>query len=166
LNAGHSRGLTKVVPIIVFILLVGTAFGIMDRSGILQAVIARIVKTFGGRKYTLLLVVTFVFIALGSFFGIFEEVIPLVPLILGLAYYLGWDSLTGLGMSILATKVGFSTAVFNPFTIGIPNSYPDCRSTQAPDQSDFILWWSMVFCCLYFAICRKVERSQKHPLCV
>jgi uncharacterized ion transporter superfamily protein YfcC len=56
---------------------------------------------------------------LGSFFGIFEEVIPLVPLMIGLAYYLGWDSLTGLGMSVLATNVGFSTAIFNPFTIGI-----------------------------------------------
>ena len=112
-------GLTKVLPIILFILLVGTAFGIMDRSGILQAVIARIVKTFGGRKYVLLLVITFFFMALGTFFGIFEEVIPLVPLIIGLAYYLGWDSLTGLGMSVLATNVGFSTAVFNPFTIGI-----------------------------------------------
>ena len=31
-------GLTKVTPIIVFILLVGTAFGVMDKSGILQAV--------------------------------------------------------------------------------------------------------------------------------
>ncbi|MHC1782464.1 MAG: hypothetical protein AB9891_06840 [Anaerolineaceae bacterium] len=112
-------GLTKVVPIILFILLVGTAFGIMDRSGILQAVIARIVKAFGGRKYRLLLVVTFIFMALGSFFGIFEEVIPLVPLMIGLAYHLGWDSMTGLGMSVLATNVGFSTAVFNPFTIGI-----------------------------------------------
>jgi uncharacterized ion transporter superfamily protein YfcC len=78
-------GLTKVLPIILFILLVGTAFGIMDRSGILQAVIARIVKTFGGRKYVLLLVVTFFFMALGTFFGIFEEVIPLVPLMIGLA---------------------------------------------------------------------------------
>ena len=107
------------MPIILFILLVGTAFGVMDRSGILQAVIARIVKTFGGRKYVLLLVITFFFMALGTFFGIFEEVIPLVPLIIGLAYYLGWDSLTGLGMSVLATNVGFSTAVFNPFTIGI-----------------------------------------------
>ncbi|PKN94547.1 MAG: hypothetical protein CVU44_05550 [Chloroflexi bacterium HGW-Chloroflexi-6] len=112
-------GLTKVVPIIVFILLVGTAFGIMDRSGIMQAVVARIVKAFGGRKYVLLLVITFFFMALGTFFGIFEEVIPLVPLMIGLAYYLGWDSLTGLGMSVLATNVGFSTAVFNPFTIGI-----------------------------------------------
>ncbi|MEA4908851.1 MAG: YfcC family protein [Chloroflexi bacterium] len=112
-------GLSKVIPIIVFILLVGTAFGIMDRSGILQAVISAIVKTFGGRKYVLLLVVTFFFMALGTFFGIFEEIIPLVPLMIGLAYYLGWDSLTGLGMSVLATNVGFSTAVFNPFTIGI-----------------------------------------------
>jgi uncharacterized ion transporter superfamily protein YfcC len=112
-------GLSKVVPIIAFILLVGTAFGVMDKSGILQAVISRIVKVFGGRKYVLLLIVTFFFMALGTFFGIFEEVIPLVPLMLGLAYYLGWDSLTGLGMSILATNVGFSTAVFNPFTIGI-----------------------------------------------
>jgi uncharacterized ion transporter superfamily protein YfcC len=112
-------GLTKVIPIIAFILLVGTAFGVMDKSGILQAVISRIVKTFGGRKYTLLFIITFFFMALGTFFGIFEEVIPLVPLMIGLAYYLGWDSLTGLGMSVLATNVGFSTAVFNPFTIGI-----------------------------------------------
>jgi uncharacterized ion transporter superfamily protein YfcC len=112
-------GLTKVIPIIVFILLVGTAFGVMDKSGILQAVISRIVKIFGGRKYALLLVITFVFMALGGFFGIFEEVIPLVPLMIGLAYFVGWDSLTGLGMSVLATNVGFSAAVFNPFTIGI-----------------------------------------------
>jgi uncharacterized ion transporter superfamily protein YfcC len=114
-----SDGLTKVIPIIVFILLVGTAFGVMDRSGILQAVVSRIVKTFGGRKYILLLIITFFFMALGAFFGIFEEIIPLVPLMIGLAYYLGWDSLTGLGMSVLATNVGFSTALFNPFTIGI-----------------------------------------------
>lgn len=114
-----ADGLTKILPLIVFILLVGTAFGIMDRSGILQAVIARIVKVFGGRKYILLPVITFFFMGLGTFFGIFEEVIPLVPLMIGLAYVLGWDSLTGLGMSVLATNVGFSTAVFNPFTIGI-----------------------------------------------
>ncbi len=112
-------GLTKVIPIIAFILLVGTAFGVMDRSGILQAVISRIVKTFGGRKYLLLLLITFFFMALGAFFGIFEEIIPLVPLMVGLAYHLGWDSLIGIGMSVLATNVGFSTAVFNPFTLGI-----------------------------------------------
>lgn len=108
-----------VIGIILFIVLVGVAFGVMDRSGILETAIAAITRVFGGRKYLLLLVITFFFMALGGFFGIFEEVIPLVPILIGLAYSLGWDSLTGLGMSVLATNVGFSTAVFNPFTIGI-----------------------------------------------
>jgi uncharacterized ion transporter superfamily protein YfcC len=112
-------GISKVIPIIAFIVLVGMAFGVMDKSGILKAIVSSIVQKFGGRKYTLLIVITFFFMALGSFFGIFEEIIPLVPLMIGLAYYLGWDSLTGLGMSVLATNIGFSTAIFNPFTIGI-----------------------------------------------
>jgi uncharacterized ion transporter superfamily protein YfcC len=108
-----------VIAIILFILLVGMAFGVLDQSGILRTAIAYIVRVFGGRKYTLLLIISFFFMALGAFFGIFEEIIPLVPIMIALAYSLGWDSLTGLGMSVLATNVGFSTAVFNPFTIGI-----------------------------------------------
>jgi uncharacterized ion transporter superfamily protein YfcC len=114
-----AQGNITVIAIILFILLVGVAFAVMDKSGILKSVISRIIKTFGGRKYALLLVITFFFMALGAFFGIFEEVIPLVPIIIALAFSLGWDSLVGLGMSILATNVGFSMAVFNPFTIGV-----------------------------------------------
>jgi uncharacterized ion transporter superfamily protein YfcC len=114
-----AEGNLTVIGIIVFILLVGIAFAVMDKSGILKSVISRIIRAFGGRKYTLLLVISFFFMALGAFFGIFEEVIPLVPIIIALSFSLGWDSLVGLGMSILATNVGFSMAVFNPFTIGV-----------------------------------------------
>ncbi len=108
-----------IIVIIVFILMVGVAFAIMDKSGILKAALARIVRRFGGQKYTLLLVICFFFMTLGAFFGIFEEVVPLVPLMIALAYSLGWDTLTGLGMSILATNMGFSAAIANPFTIGV-----------------------------------------------
>lgn len=111
-------GMTVIV-IIVFILMVGSAFAVLDRSGTLKAAIGRLVAAFGGRKYHLLLVVSFFFMLMGAFFGIFEEVVPLIPLMIALAYYLGWDSLTGLGMSILATNLGFSAAITNPFTIGV-----------------------------------------------
>ena len=112
------NGLTILV-IILFLLMVGVAFAVLDRSGILQELLARIVRVFKHRKYMLLLVISFFFMLIGAFFGIFEEVIPLVPLIVGLSYFLGWDVLVGLGMSILATNMGFSAAVTNPFTIGI-----------------------------------------------
>ena len=156
-----SDGLTKVLPIILFILLVGTAFGVMDKSGILQAVVSRIVKTFGGRKYVLLLIVTFFFMALGTFFGIFEEVIPLVPLMIGLAYYLGWDSLTGLGMSVLATNVGFSTAVFNPFTIGIAHQLSGLPLYSGAGPR--LLLFVVVYLILAFFITRYARRIERCP---
>lgn len=115
---GGPDGLS-LIGITLFILMVGAAFAVLERCGILKAVILRLVRLFGGRKYLLLLVISFFFMVLGGFFGIFEEVVPLIPLMLALSYYLGWDTLVGLGMSILATNVGFSAAVTNPFTIGV-----------------------------------------------
>jgi len=117
-------GLT-IITILIFLLLIGGAFAVLDKSGILRAAIARVVRAFGGRRYVLLLVVSFLFMALGAFFGLFEEIVPLVPVMLALSYYLGWDSLIGLGMSILATNMGFSAAITNPFTIGVAQRIAD-----------------------------------------
>ena len=35
------------------------------------------------------------------------------------SYSLGWDALVGLGLSVLATNMGFSAAISNPFTLGV-----------------------------------------------
>jgi uncharacterized ion transporter superfamily protein YfcC len=111
-------GLT-VITIIIFLLMVGASFAVLDGSGILRAVIAGIVLRFGERKYLLLMAISLFFMLMGAFFGIFEEVLPLVPIMIALSIYLGWDTLVGLGMSILAVNMGFSAAVTNPFTIGV-----------------------------------------------
>ena len=42
-----------------------------------------------------------------------------IPLVVGLSIKLGWDALTGLGMSILAAGCGFASGVCNPFTVGV-----------------------------------------------
>lgn len=111
-------GLTIII-IILFLLMIGSSFAILDKSGLMKAALARIVNTYAGRKYQLLWIVSLFFMTMGAFFGIFEEVVPLVPLMLGLSYFLGWDALVGLGMSILAVNMGFSAAITNPFTIGV-----------------------------------------------
>ena len=111
-------GLTVLI-IIVFLLLIGSAFAVLDKSGLMQAALGRIVKAYAGRKYTLLWIISLFFMMMGAFFGIFEEVVPLVPVMLALSYFLGWDALVGLGMSILAVNMGFSAAITNPFTIGV-----------------------------------------------
>jgi uncharacterized ion transporter superfamily protein YfcC len=156
-----AEGSGAVIGIIVFILLVGMAFAVMERSGILQYAVGRILAAFGGRKTALLLAITFFFMALGGFFGIFEEVIPLVPLVIALAVSLGWDSLTGLGMSVLATNVGFSTAIFNPFTIGVAH-----RLSGLPLFSGALprlLLFAVVYAILAAFLVRYTRRIEARP---
>lgn len=151
-----------IIVIIVFILMVGVAFAIMDKSGILKSALARIVRRWGGQKYVLLLVISFFFMALGAFFGIFEEVVPLVPLMIALSYSLGWDTLTGLGMSILATNMGFSAAITNPFTIGVAQGLADLPAFSGAGYRILIfLFMYMLLAIFITRYARKVEADPK-----
>ena len=115
---GSESGLTVIV-IIVVLFFAGGAFAVLDKTGTIRAFIGGIVRRFRERKYTLLLVVSFAFMFLGATLGTFEEVVLLVPVMIALSYSLGWDALVGLGMSILATNMGFSAAITNPYTLGV-----------------------------------------------
>lgn len=115
---GSDSGLTVIV-IIVVLFFAGGAFAVMDKTGTLRAFIGRIVRQYSGQKYTLLWMVSLAFMFLGATLGTFEEVVLLVPVMIALAYSLGWDALVGLGMSILATNMGFSAAISNPYTLGV-----------------------------------------------
>jgi uncharacterized ion transporter superfamily protein YfcC len=115
---GSDSGLVIIVLIVV-LFLAGGAFAVMDKTGTLRAFIGRIVRQFRDRKYTLLWMVSLAFMFLGATLGTFEEVVLLVPVMIALSYSLGWDALVGLGMSILATNMGFSAAISNPYTLGV-----------------------------------------------
>ena len=115
---GSTSGLTVIV-IIVVLFFAGGAFAVLDKTGTLRAFIGRIVRRFRDRKYLLLWMVSLAFMFLGATLGTFEEVVLLVPVMIALSYSLGWDALVGLGMSILATNMGFSAAISNPYTLGV-----------------------------------------------
>ncbi len=115
---GGELNVTMIV-IMLFILLIGGSFTVLDKSGILRAVIAKIALRMYKRKRLLIAAVSFAFMFLGSFFGILEEIVPLIPLMVGLSFMLGWDSLMGLSLSLLSASFGFAAALYNPFSIGV-----------------------------------------------
>lgn len=107
------------IAIIAFLLVIGGVFTGLEESGMMKYMLDKIVNRFGKMKYRLLCMLTFFFMAMGALIGSFEECIPLVPVVVSLAVKLGWDSMTGLGMSLLAVGCGFASGVFNPFTVGV-----------------------------------------------
>ncbi len=114
-----ASGNGTLIAVIAFLLVIGGIFNSLDKSGIMKYMLDKMVKRFGAVRYRLLAVVTFFFMAMGAMIGSFEEVVPLVPIVVALSINLGWNALTGVGMSLLAAGCGFASGVCNPFTIGV-----------------------------------------------
>ena len=160
-----AEGNVVVLTIIVFLLFVGGAFAILEAAGVLKALIEIIVVRFQSRRYLLLAIIVFFFMAVASVLGVYEAMVPLIVLIVPLAHRLGWDSLTGLGMSLLPLAFGFSAAITNPFTIGVAQ-----RIAELPLFSG--AWLRIIFFLLVYAgvltfvtlHARKVERTPSRSL--
>ena len=114
-----ADGNVSLIAVILFLLVIGGVFNCLDKCGLMKYMLDMITSRFGKERYKLLSIVTLFFMAMGSFIGSFEEAVPLVPIVVALAIRLGWDSLVGLGMSILAIGCGFAAGVCNPFTVGV-----------------------------------------------
>ena len=118
---GSSDALTG-VAIILFIILIGGTFLILNKSGVLSFIMASVVHRFSKRKYFLLAAVILIMMLLSSVVGILEESITIVPLCVAIALALGWDSLVGLSISLIAIAFGYSAATFNPFNVVLVQS--------------------------------------------
>lgn len=114
-----GTGSGTLIAVIAFLLVIGGVFNSLDKCGLLRYMLRKTAHRFGAVRYRLMAVVVLLFMAMGAMIGSFEEVVPLVPIVVALSANLGWDPLTGMGMSLLATGCGFASGVCNPFTVGV-----------------------------------------------
>lgn len=128
--AAMFKGFERQAGIVVFILMIGGAFWIVNDSKAIDAGISSFLKfTAGLDKYTLMrklgtnniviVLIMLMFSVFGAVFGMSEETIAFIIILVPLAISMGYDSLTGVGMVFVASGLGFAGAILNPFTIGI-----------------------------------------------
>ncbi|MBO5396638.1 MAG: YfcC family protein [Clostridia bacterium] len=157
----RDTGFTGIL-IIAFIVLMGGTFLLLDRCGVLKYLVALVVKKFSRRKYLLMAVLTFFCMALASTAGILEESVTLVPIAVAISLALGWDSLVGLGMSLIAVAFGFTAATFNPFNVMTVQKL-------AGDVEIFSGLWlrlivfALVYAGLYAFLFLYAKRIEKNP---
>ena len=124
------NGFVDKADIIIFILMVGGAFWILNHSHAIDiGVMAflrwvqrlsrfRLVRWIGVENIIITLVML-LFSLFGAIFGMSEETIAFVVVFIPLAIQMGYDSIVGVCMCYVAAHVGFAGAMLNPFTIGI-----------------------------------------------
>lgn len=144
-----------VISILLFMLLVAGAVTVMHSGGILTYLIERITTRFAENRDRMAAMIILVLMGFGSLLGSMEEVVVIVPLLTALAVRMGWDPLTGLGLSLGAIAFGFASAISNPFTVGVAQ-----RIAQVPLFSGVLLR-ILVFVIIYLLYTGYLLRSSR-----
>jgi uncharacterized ion transporter superfamily protein YfcC len=113
------RGLREIAEIVFYIFIIGGAFGVLNRTGVVQAGVRALVGRLGRNKALIVPLLTVVFAVGGGTIGIAEETLVFLPALLLLARSLDYDSLTAGGIALVGANAGFAGAFMNPFTVGV-----------------------------------------------
>lgn len=168
-------GFEKQSGIIAFLLIIGGAFQVMNGSRAIDAGIFsflrftrrleqhRFIGRIGINNIVLSLIILF-FSLFGAVFGMSEETLAFVIILVPLAVSMGYDSIVGLCMVYVAAHVGFAGAILNPFTIGIAQGLSDLPLFSGFEYRLFcwaLLTIVLIVCVLVYAarIKRKPELS-------
>ena len=157
---GSSSGVTT-ISIIVFLLIIGGISNSLNKCGFIDYMLNYICHRHGRHRYRLVLLVVFFFMMLGSCVGSFEEVVPMVPILVALANRLGFDDLTGISISLLAVGCGFAAGVFNPFTIGVAQTIAGLPMFSGASLRilSFVLIYLLLIGFIFLHI-RKIEKRE------
>lgn len=116
------QGIIEGAEIIAFLFIVGGAFNIITKTKAIDFGIMRIVNIFKGKEIFIIPIIFFMFSLGGAVFGMTEEAIPFIAMMIPLTLVLGYDSIVAVAITYLACNTGFAAAMLNPFNVGIAQS--------------------------------------------
>lgn len=165
-------GFAKQAGIIVFILIIGGAFWIVNSS---KAIDMGIISFLNGtkklEKYTLLKkigvnnivmsLIIILFSLFGGVFGMSEETLAFVVVLVPLAVSMGYDSIVGVCLVYVAAHVGFAGAFLNPFTVGVAQNMADLPMFSGMGYRLFC--WGLLTAILIAVVLIYAARIKKDP---
>ena len=110
------EGIMAASEIIAFLFIVSGAIAIITKTRAIDAGITNAVKSFKGKEVLMIPIIMGLFSLGGAIFGMTEEAIPFVAMLIPLCLALGYDSIMAMGITYVGCIVGFATAMINPFS--------------------------------------------------
>ena len=165
-------GFCDKADIIIFILMVGGAFWILNNSHAIDiGVMAflrrvqrlnryRLFRRIGVENVIITLIMV-MFSLFGAVFGMSEETIAFVVIFVPLAISMGYDSIVGVCMCYVAAHVGFAGAMLNPFTIGIAQGIAGLPIFSGIEYR-FVCWVVLTVIGIAFVLL-YAGRVKRHP---
>ena len=113
-----SEDAVTIIVISIFLLIMSGVFNLLDKTDGIKTFIHYIMARMKDRGGPVVCVTVLLFMLFGSLFGMFEELVTLLPLIIVFMLSMNLDTMVGMGACLMAACFGFSTAITNPFSVG------------------------------------------------
>ena len=165
-------GFAKQAGIIVFILIIGGAFWIVNSS---KSIDVGIISFLGATKKLekvpfmkklgvnniVMASIIILFSLFGGVFGMSEETLAFVVVLVPLAISMGYDSIVGVCLVYVAAHVGFAGAFLNPFTVGVAQNMAELPMFSGMGYRLFC--WVLLTGVLIAAVLIYAARIKKDP---
>lgn len=107
------------IGVIMFMLVIGGSFGIVMATGTIDNGILRLIDKTRGNEMLFIPAIFCLFSLGGAVFGMGEEAIAFAIIICPLMIRLGYDGITTVMVTYVATQIGFASSWMNPFSVAI-----------------------------------------------
>ncbi|WHH58047.1 hypothetical protein [Petroclostridium sp. X23] len=108
-----TRGVQKSADVVAFVLLLGGAFQILNKTGAITAGMKRAIKKFGNKGAFIIPFSMLLFGVGGTMTGMAEELIPFYLIFMPLMFNLGYDSMTTFLIVFLGSGIGVAAGTVN-----------------------------------------------------
>ncbi|WP_125709982.1 YfcC family protein [Companilactobacillus zhongbaensis] len=107
------------ISVSLFIMVIGGFLGVTTKTKMLDNGIGSVVKKYAGREKILIPFLMTLFAIGGTTFGMGEETIAFVPILVPIMIRVGYDSITAISISLIGSQVGCIASTVNPFATGV-----------------------------------------------
>lgn len=144
------KGFVRSPKIIVFILILGGAFWLLNESKAIDMGVYAFLKKsnkfnrfrfirYLGVNNIIIASVMLIFSFFGAIFGMSEETIAFVIIFVPMAITMGYDSIVGVCMCFIGAGLGFAGCLMNPFTLGIAQEIAGIKLFSGLEYR-FLIW--------------------------
>lgn len=150
-------GIGEVSEIIAFLLIMGGSFHVIQSTEAIKIGIGRIAVAGAksGKDKFLIPLLMAAFAAGGVVFGMAEETLPFIAIMVILAISMGFDSITGAAMALVGACAGVSCSAMSPFTVGV---------AQTIAELPLLSGWQFRMCALVFMFSIAVAYVYRYAL--
>lgn len=159
LTSGSKWG--SAIGVIMFMLVIGGSFGVVMATGTIDNGILRLIDKTRGNEKLFIPVIFTLFSLGGAVFGMGEEAIAFAIIICPLMIRLGYDGITTVMVTYVATQIGFASSWMNPFSVAIAQGIAGIPVLSGSDFR-FPMWVGFTLFGIIFTM-RYAHRIQKNP---